>query len=556
VADRRDPGARGALLIGPEFSIATRARDLAALDGRTFDVAIAGGGITGAGLARDAALRGLSVLLLEQADFASGTSSRSSRLIHGGLRYLEKRRFGLVFEALSERRTLMAIAPHLVTPLEFLFPVYEGDRHGAATIDLGLALYDALALWRGDAGHRRHTAAACLAMEPGLSAEGLAGGFTYRDARTDDARLVIENVIDARENGAVALNYARVEQRTTVDGVQRLTISDRAGAGMHEARAKLFINAAGPWVEDLAPAGARPLVGPSKGAHLVLSAERLPVGRAVVMQDTEADRILFAIPWGDRTVLGTTDTPFSGRPEDADVDASDAAYLLEFANRAFPAARLETADILSGWAGVRPLLANAEGNPSDASREHRLVVHEPGFVSLFGGKLTTYRSMAADALDRLVGRSVDRSSTGRRPLPGGRDFPVDPEERAAFVDGLVLRGHLDPAAAERLASVYGSRAPGVLTAIARMNGGSGRVVPDCPVLRGEIAFALRYEGVVHPEDFVVRRTSLIYRTGDAAAAAQGVLEDVAALSGAPSGTVSRWRRDLEIHAGRGARLWL
>jgi glycerol-3-phosphate dehydrogenase len=458
------------------------------------------------------------VLLVEKGDFASGTSSASSRLIHGGLRYLAHGHLGLVYEALSERRTLRRIAPHLVRPLDFLFPVYSGDRHGLTRLRIGVGLYDLLSLIGSEKFHRSLSADGVRAEEPGLEAVGLEGGLLYYDCQVDDARLTLENVIDAHELGAWVVNYVRLDERAVGAGVQELALTDTTTGQSLSARVRVVVNATGPWCDRLAPAGSPPLVRPTKGVHLVFRPGRLPIEHAVVMQSRSDDRIVFAIPWDGHTYMGTTESEEMTDPDRVHATYADVAYLLDVARRYFPSAALTPEDVLSTWAGLRPLI-RSDGTVTSASREHRIEEHEPGFLTVAGGKLTTYRRMAREVVDHAAAHlketraTASGSRTENRPLPGAVDYPGE-EGEAELVERLAASRGLDDLSARHLVRTYGARRRHILERIDREPALARRIVPDLPHVRAELPFALDYEMVVQPEDFLVRRTGIFHRAAD------------------------------------------
>ena len=365
-----------------------------------FDVLIIGGGIVGAGVARDAAMRGLSTLLVEKADFASGTSSRSSRLLHGGLRYLAQGRIGLVREASLEKMRLSRLAPHLCEPLPFVFPVWKGGAYGLWKLSAGVRLYDMLCGGRNLGSSSTLRAGALLRDVPGLRPDNLRGAVRYFDGLTNDARLVIDTLRSAAESGAELLNYAPLLSADRSGAEWRCAVRDELSGETAEVRARTVVNAAGAWAAGLPHSRVRLRL--TKGVHLVAERRQIPVSQAVVL--SEGRRILFVIPWGERVILGTTDTDYSGDPADVRTDAADIHYILGVVNNAFPEARLTPADLISSWAGVRPLIASGQttaGAPSDISRSHQIRVAEPGWIDVAGGKLTTYRLMAEQAVDRL-----------------------------------------------------------------------------------------------------------------------------------------------------------
>jgi glycerol-3-phosphate dehydrogenase len=392
-----------------------RAADLARLQDGVLDVLVIGGGIVGAGVARDAAMRGLLTGLVEQADFASGASSRSSRLIHGGIRYLAQGRVGLVREASREKRVLAHIAPHLAQPLPFLFPTRRGTPWSWWKLSAGVKLYDLLCGLKNFGRSSSLGVAGVLERLPGLSPERLTGAVRYFDALTNDARLVLDTLRSAHRHGAIVANYVQFIDAEQDDGSWRCTLRDVETTHEMTVCVRTVVNATGPWSDRL------PLSKTSlrltKGVHLVVDRQRFDVPEAVVL--AEGDRILFAIPWGERVILGTTDTDYAGDLSNPTCDASDEAYVLEVVNATFPSARLTAADVIGSWAGLRPLVADPNGNPSDISRRHEVDMGHPGWWDVTGGKLTTYRLMAEETLDQIVGYlggRAARCATAQEPL--------------------------------------------------------------------------------------------------------------------------------------------
>jgi len=495
---------------------ARRAATLERFASRPFDLLIVGGGATGAGAARDAALRGLDVALCEAGDFAGQTSSQSSKLIHGGLRYLQYGDLHLVFEGLRERAHLMRAAPHLCRPIEFVFPGYEGETPGLPTLGIGIALYNALALWRPPARGRKLSAHALYALAPHLRAAGLAGAVAYVDCQTDDARLVLENILDAEAAGATVANHLRVEtllrdRRGRVVGARLIDVE--TGAAL-ETRARVVLSATGPFTDSFIADGGHRL-RPTLGVHLVFDAARVPHGgRALVLRSPRDNRLFFVLPAGARTIIGTTDTDWeSPRPPRVDDEirarGEDVAYLLEAANHAFPSLRLAADDVLSTFAALRPLLATGAHTPSETSREHEIARAADGLLVIAGGKLTTLRRMGEQAVDAAVAalhaggleRPIVDSTTAKRTLPGGG---APPESLAA--------ARLAPDVAARLASAYGGRAEEVL----QLAGASPELAelldPELPYFWAEVAYAIRVEHARTVAD-VLRRRVPLFRDG-------------------------------------------
>jgi len=394
-----------------------------ALSSAVFDILVIGGGIVGAGIARDAALRGLRVALVDQHDFAFGTSSRSSRLLHGGLRYLAQGRIGLVREASVEKLAIRRIAPHLAEPLPFLFPTYRRTAWPRWKLSAGARIYDLLCGRSNLGGSRTLSVSEITGMLPGIQRRNLTGGVRYFDGLTNDARLVIDTLRSASKAGATAANYVRFVHASRTSGGWDCLLQDAGSRGDLYARARVIVNAAGAWAPKIPRSRVRLRL--TAGIHLVLDRNRFPVPEAVVM--AEGNRILFAIPWGDRVIVGTTDTDYEGPLEDVRACDGDIRYVLEVVNSAFPQVGLGARDILSVFAGVRPLIAPSrvrKGAPSDISRSHQMRVPEAGWIDVTGGKLTTYRLMAEQTVDLVGGmlkRDLPACRTAREPL-------LDPSE--------------------------------------------------------------------------------------------------------------------------------
>ncbi|MBI4563271.1 MAG: glycerol-3-phosphate dehydrogenase/oxidase [Planctomycetes bacterium] len=401
------------------------------------NVLVIGGGITGAGIALDAASRGLSVGLLERGDFASGTSGKSSKLIHGGLRYLRQLQFKVTIESSRERTLLMRLAPSLVRPLRFVIPMYGGTWEHLA-VGTGLSLYGFL----GNAPHEKIDGGAARELLPGLLEEGLKDGFVYQDAQTDDCRLVLNALFRSADFGARFANYVEV----LAAGEGRVLARDRVTGEEFEIAADHVVNAAGVWVDGLRRRA--PLVRPSKGAHLVLRHERLPVRCAAVLASAGDRRIVFVIPWSDVVLVGTTDTDYQGSLDHPRADAEDVRYLLDLLNRFFPSARIRADDLVSTYAGLRPLLA-ASGPPSRRSRKDR-IAREHGVWVVTGGKLTTYRRMAKRLVDRITRvpcRTQDIPLD--RPVPADVQGFVDEEMALTAADVIFRRTHIGLLASDR-----------------------------------------------------------------------------------------------------------
>jgi glycerol-3-phosphate dehydrogenase len=518
---------------------------------KPFDLLIIGGGITGAGAARDAARRGLRVAIVEMQDLAYGTSSRSSKLVHGGLRYLESMEFSLVFEAVSERRVLMDIAPHLVNPLGFLFPVYKSSRRGVFTVNLGMWLYDGLSLFRSPKIHRNLSTREISTAEPLLNQEDLRGAPLYYDCSTDDARLTLETALDAAAAGAVVATYTRAVGLVR-DGGGRVVgtrVRDELTGEEREIRASAVINATGPWSDRtraLGTGGGPARLRPTKGIHIVVDAERLRPNNAVVCFHPDDGRVLFAIPWRDRTYIGTTDTDYQGDPGDVAATLEDVDYLIEASAAYFPDHLLTRDDVIATWAGLRPLMApvgqGGDVNESAVSREHQIIIGQDGLITIAGGKLTTYRRMAAEVVEnalKLLMLSNQRPSdlkpceTAEEPLPGAVGWPEDDDHAAVAKQVLdASGGKLTEDVATYLADTYGMRGLDLARIVSKDASLGARLVAGRPEILAQVDWAVKEEMAARLIDVMVRRTQLYYRDHDQGlGAVPKVAERMAALLG-------------------------
>ena len=485
------------------------------------DLLIIGGGITGAGIARDAAMRGLRTILVDQHDLGFGTSSRSSRLIHGGLRYLEEHDLGLVFESLRERRVLLSIAPHLVHPLPFVFPVHRGDRVPLWKVWAGIWVYDLLAAFRNVRWHRFLGKRALLREEPMVREKGLEGGIRYYDAQCDDARLVVATARSAMRHGALVANYMAVEDLLRAEGrVQGARLRDRLTGESGSVHAHVVVNATGPWCDELrrleSPEAA-PLLRPTKGVHVLLRRERLGNHAAITLTSPIDGRIMFVLPWGELSYIGTTDTDSTEHPDRVRVNHEDVVYLLRSVNAAFPNAHLSESDLLAAWAGLRPLVAPAAAvGASQIPREHLIHAGPGGMLTIAGGKLTTYRVMGAELVDRVVavlhaldGRPrVSRPPTDVEPLPGGEARDLAPLGQPGHELGL-------PAATvDHVVRTYGTECAAVFNLAREHRELAEPLSPDHPAIAAEVVHLARRELVCRVEDVLIRRIHPYYETPD------------------------------------------
>ncbi len=494
----------------------SRSQALAALSADEFDLVVVGGGITGAGVALDAAARGYSVALVERTDYASGTSSRSSKLVHGGLRYLQHFDLGLVREALLERQLMVALAPHLVRPLPLVVPAFDGARPDRL-MGVGLNLYDVMSVdrerLRGRRGegeswsperHRVISGEAVLELLPALAQRKPSSGYLFYDCQTDDARLVLTVLGEAERFGAVCANRLDATSLLERDGrAHGVQVCDRESGEQFEIRATNVVNATGVWADELRPnelhdEAELPVIRPSRGTHITLRQEDLPlVGGAIV--PAGGGRTIFALPWLGRTLVGTTDNDYEGSLRHIEPSSEDIDYLLAAVNEFF-ATELSRADIAGAYAGVRPLISTGDTKKSvDISRKAELYETSSGMITITGGKLTTWRRMAKLAVDRLVEREARDAPCRTAEIPLGQAVAVD---ELPAVEGV------SETARTALAARYGYGAHEVLVLAAEREELAHPIVPGLPDLMAEVALAARREQALSVGDVLLRRTRL------------------------------------------------
>ncbi len=508
------------------FSAQTRIASLTRMAEDRFDVLVIGGGITGAGIALDAASRGLSVALVEKDDFAAGTSGRSSRLVHGGLRYLEQREFGLVRESLRERGILFRLAPHLVRPVP-MYMLAAGLRR-RVTYRAGLTAYELLAAGRNIGYHRPVSAGQVRAAIPGLGGLGQSGGrargFRYFECQVDDARLTIEVARAAHAAGAVLANHARAEALLGDGRVTGAVVADEMTGQRFEVRARAVVNAAGVWAEQvtrlagpgLAEAGGGVRLLPSKGVHLVFAPGAVRTTAALVAPSGAGDgRFIFIVPWEDRVYAGTTDTPYAGDLDRPAVGAADRDYILAAVAGNFPG--VTGRDVVASWAGLRPLLSQddpGDARTSDLSRKHAIFTGPFGLFTITGGKLTTYRAMAEDLVDRVAAALSTDGRGGAGPCRT-RDIPLglhgSPAAAVRLARDEVTRLGLPPRTAARLVQRYGDDWREAVRLISQDRSLGEPAAGTLPVLGVEVALARSREMALTDEDIFVRRTRLTTR---------------------------------------------
>jgi len=499
------------------FSALNRNQIIEQLSTTEFDLVIIGGGITGAGIALDAATRGMKVALVEKNDFASGTSNKSTKLIHGGLRYLKQFDFWLVKEVGSERAIVHDLAPHLVVPEKMLLPIIEGGTYGKWLTSVGLKIYDILAKVTGDDKRKMLDKQEAMAIEPLLPFDILEGAGFYAEYRTDDARLTIEVLKTAVKNGANALNYAEVTgflyDDKTVNGI---LVTDKNIDKTFEIKAKFIVNAAGPWVDDIRlinHPGTSKYLHLTKGVHLVFDRQKLPVKHAIYF-DVPDGRMMFAIPRGKTTYIGTTDTNYQADKDKIGVSLTDALYLISAVNQMFPDVILSLEDVISSWAGVRPLIHQEGKKPGELSRKDEIYVSDSGLISIAGGKLTGYRKMAERVTDLVCKKyyrkhkhSFKESVTHNINLCGG-DFSNYKAVKSYLkkVSRKLAPFGLESFDAAYLVHNYGSQTDVILKQFASQKNKNKTVA----LALAELDFCFENEMVLKPMDFLSRRTGRLY----------------------------------------------
>ncbi|WP_324024964.1 glycerol-3-phosphate dehydrogenase/oxidase [Maribacter sp. BPC-D8] len=501
-----------------KFTNLERQKTIDSLESEDFDLVVIGGGITGGGIALDAASRGLKVALLEKGDFASGTSSKSTKLIHGGLRYLKQFDFWLVKEVGSERAIVHKLAPHLVLPEKMLLPLIENGSYGKWLTSIGLKVYDILAQVTGDDKRKMLEKKEALKLEPLLPKKILNGAGYYAEYRTDDARLTIENIKSSLLFGAQALNYAKVNEFVYDDekiaGVKAI---DTVTGKEFTIKSKYVISAAGPWVDELrslnnSKKGKQ--LHLTKGVHLVFPYEKLPVKQSCYF-DIPDGRMMFAIPRGKITYVGTTDTNFNDNKDNVRTDLADAIYLISAVNNMFPAINLDLEDIVSSWAGLRPLIHEEGKSASELSRKDEIFVSDTGLISIAGGKLTGYRKMAERVVDRIAKKMEEEYDTELKEcytekifLCGNVDFKKFKHVKK-YIDEVydqIKEEGFTKHDAWFLVTNYGKQTETILENY------KGIVEDDKYVrlAKAELAFGIDYEMVQTPMDFFIRRTGRLY----------------------------------------------
>ena len=537
-----------------KFSNVDRKKTIDTLSKTEYDLVVIGGGITGGGIALDAASRGLNVALVEKGDFASGTSSKSTKLIHGGLRYLKQFDFWLVKEVGSERAIVHKLAPHLVLPEKMLLPLIENGSYGKWLTSIGLKVYDILAQVEGDDKRKMLEKKEALKLEPLLPKKILKGAGYYAEYRTDDARLTIENIKTSLQFGAQAVNYAAVKDFIYEDGkVAGVQVKDVLSNETFGIKSKYVISAAGPWVDELRSVNNSKKgkqLHLTKGVHLVFPKEKLPIKQSVYF-DVPDGRMMFAIPRGNVTYVGTTDTNFNNDKDHVTTDLADAIYLISAVNNMFPSIELEMEDIISSWAGLRPLIHEEGKSASELSRKDEIFTSDSGLISIAGGKLTGYRKMAERVVDRIVKKMEDEHDaklkecyTEEIPLSGNdgfKKFKHVTKYIAEVYERMKPDGFLEHDAWS-LVTRYGKQTETILKTYKGLKDADKYV----RMAKAELRFGIDYEMVQNPMDFFIRRTGRLYFDIDSVRnLMEPLLEEFKAIYKVNDAQILEWRETLQ-----------
>lgn len=500
----------------PRFSVFDRPVIQEKLKSERYDLLVVGGGITGAGIALDAASRGLKTALVEKKDFAFGTSSRSTKLIHGGLRYLKQLEFGLVKEVGSERAIVHKLAPHLVIPEKMLLPLSEKRGLGYWLTSIGLKIYDYLAGVKPEDQRVMLTKRQTLRYEPLLRSDDIKGGAIYAEYRTDDARLTIEIIKSAHQHGAHILNYTKVTEFIyNTELIEGVVVKDEITNQSFEIKSKVVVNAAGPWVDLIREVNASKTgkrLHHTKGVHVVVPHTRFPIHQAIYF-DVDDGRMIFAIPRGEITYIGTTDTDYYGDLDNVYTSREDAEYLIAGVNANFPNVQLQLSDIISSWAGLRPLIHEEGKSASQLSRKDEIFESHTGLISIAGGKLTGYRKMAERVVSLVIKKyfaemHLKKSYTEKIKLPGAAFSNYkDVSSYLLKLKETLAPYNLPSLTAQTLVERYGTQTESIVTRFIQNKTDSDSLLD---LIKSEVDFCIENEMVVNLTDFFVRRTGMLY----------------------------------------------
>ncbi len=515
------------------FSYLTRQKNLERLQQERFDLCVIGGGITGAGIAYDAALRGIKTCLVEKADFANGTSSKSARMIHGGLRYLQQYQFGLVRQGVKERNRLLRLAPRIVKPISFIYPIYDDYQFSYFVIAAGMWFYDFLSLYQNPTLHKSLSAKHVRQHEPQIKHKGLTGAVQYYDCIADDARLTLAVIHMAHRYGANVNNYLNVVKMiTTSDQVSGVAVQDVISGEMFPIKAEFVVNATGVWCDDVRQMDNRDatkIIRANRGIHLVVSRKQLPINHAIAFVGIDGERALYALPWQNTCILGTTDVDHQHDFDDVTASMPEVNFIMDSVNNMFPDANITMQDIITTFAGLRPLLKTEESSAYGVSREHEIYISKQQLISVVGGKLTTHRHMAQDAVD-IVAKMLFRKYRNDKILRcRTRKVPIAQEEfdlTESALDELCQQIKVSPESIHHLFDMYGFGYKKIVEMITEDAKLARNIIPELPYLWAEVIYVIKFEMALTVQDVMIRRLHIFYETKG-----QGldVVESVAAL---------------------------
>lgn len=499
-----------------EFSPIIRTKNIEQMKSQLFDIVVIGGGITGAGIARDAALRGFSVALVEKDDFASGTSSKSARMVHGGFRYLEQFQLGLVMSAASERYTLHKLAPRVVQSATFVFPVFKSSRNSLTKINLGMWFYEFLALFRNVKRHKIMSPSDVKEDEPIISQHQLDGAISYYDCLADDARLTLATIKSAHKYGALIANHLEVtgllKERGELNAVE---VKDKISDQSFSIKTRVITNATGVWVDKLRKMDdpiAENLLRPNRGSHVVFPRNKLSINDVIIFLGIDDKRGMYAVPWGNTVIVGTTDEDHSGEVDRVYAKGSEVQMILISVNKTFPDANLTQDDIISTFAGLRPLMSTGEVQAYQASRDHEIFESSSGLVSIVGGKLTTFRKMAEDMVNHIEKKLIKDYHIHPGSNGDSKQVPIIDQDFNPETELSKLM-HRYPKFKQNILThlvyTYGSDSLKILSNVEEDDSLSRRIVPDRPYILAEIPYAIQYEMAMTLSDFLIRRTHII-----------------------------------------------
>lgn len=519
-----------------EFSHLTRQKALKSLKEDPFDLLVIGGGITGAGIAYDAAMRGIKVALVEKNDFASGTSSKTARMVHGGLRYLQQFQFGLVRQAVRERGILHKLAPRLVKPTPFTYPIYQKDKANYLLVSIGMWLYDLLSFFRNYKLHRMLSPQKLEKLEPQLRQKDVVGAARYYDCLVDDARFTLEIIRSAHYSGATVANYLKVEELVKRENrVTGVILKDMISGQVISAKADVIVNATGVWADEIRlmdDPNASKIIRANRGTHVVIPRSKLQVNSAVAFTGADGKRAMYVVPWENTCIAGTTDVDHDNNIDNVSASPEEVDFIIASINKAFDGVTIEPQDVISTYAGLRPLLGSEEKSAYLASREHEIFISEPGLISVAGGKLTTHRQMAQEVVDEIVKILEDQFGMSGLSNCKTKEVPIAQEKFELMAEELNDFHHrfgLALESVQRLFSIYGFGYQKISDLIFSDLEWGQRLIPELPYLKAEVLYSIKYEMAMTLEDIMVRRLHIFHEVQDQGVTVAGEIAKLAGL---------------------------